>query len=246
MFTDWITASFGYIKQYQVRGTLFEHIRVLKRIYPKVFTRTTFGSLSVCLPGQHWQSVEEEAGFSLVDDILHWCATAHISRFDLAHDWSLEKIDSDKIWSAIAELPSITRLEGPGGRTWYIGSRESDRFARLYDKTAEIFAKTGVRVDFPILRFEVELKGRTAAEYFSHFRRSRDVVQSDIAQRYNLIEFLHGTSTDVIRVAGLPQADPFAFIRQFQRAITKARKADPRLFDELIPAPVTALPPVAQ
>jgi hypothetical protein len=71
-------------------------------------------------------------------------------------------------------------------------------------------------------------------------------VQSDIAQRYNLIEFLHGTSTDVIRVAGLPQADPFAFIRQFQRAITKARKADPRLFDELIPAPVTALPPVAQ
>jgi hypothetical protein len=243
MFADWVTVSFGSIEQYQVRGALFEHIRVLKRIYPRVFTRTTFGSLSVCLPGQHWQSVEEEAGFSLVDDILHWCATAHISRFDLAHDWSLEKTDEDRIWSAIAELSNITRLEGPSGKTWYVGSRESDVFARLYKKDAEIFARTGVRVDFPILRFEVELKGRTAAEYFAHFRRARDVVQSDIARRYGLQEFMHGTSTDVIRVAGLPPADPFAFIRQFHKAITRARKADPRLFDELIPVPVTALPP---
>jgi len=233
MFTDWVTISFGKIEQYQVRGALFEHIRVLQRVYPKAFTRMTFGNLSVCLPGQHWQSVEEDAGFTLCDDILHWCASAHISRFDLAHDWNLEKTDSDKIWTAVGALPNVTRLEGPSGRTWYVGSRESDRFARLYDKRAELRANTGVDINFPVLRFEVELKGRTAAEYFFHFRRNPQVVQGDLAERFNLAEFIAGDSKDVIRISGLPAVDPFAFVRQFRRALCKARKCDPQLFDEL-------------
>jgi len=232
-FTDWVTISFGHISNRQVNDTIFNHFRMLQKAYPKTFTRRTFGTLSVCLPGQHWQGIDEQAGFTLIDDILHWCATAHVSRFDVAHDWNLEKVDSDKIWTAIASLPNITRLEGPSGRTWYVGSRESDRFARLYDKAAEIKAHTGVDINFPVLRFEVELKGRTAEEYFSHFRRNPGVVQSDLAERYNLSEFLQGDSKDVIRVHALPAADPFAFVRQFRRALCKARTADPRLFDEL-------------
>jgi len=233
MFADWVTISFGKIEQYQVRGVLFDHLRALQRVYSKPFTRVTFGSLSVCLPGQFWQGMEETDGFRLCDDILHWCASAHISRFDLAHDWNLEKIDSDKIWAAVGALPNVTRLEGPSGRTWYVGSRESDRFARLYDKRAELKANTGVDINFPVLRFEVELKGRTAVEYFAHFRRSPQTVQSDLAERFNLSEYMIGSSTDVIRVHGAPEADPFAFVRQFRRALCKARKADPKLFDEL-------------
>jgi len=121
VFTDWVTVSFGRISNAQVHDVLFNHFRMLQKAYPRVFTRQTFGALSVCLPGQHWQSIDEKSGFTLIDDILHWCATSHVSRFDVAHDWNLEAIDSDKIWSAIGALPGITRLEGPSGRTWYVG-----------------------------------------------------------------------------------------------------------------------------
>jgi len=246
MFPDWTTFSFGKIEQYQVRGALFEHIRVLQRCYPHVFTRSTFGALSVCLPGQHWQSIEEAAGFTLCDDILHWCASAHVTRFDLAHDWSLEKIDADKIWRAVDTCGAvIDKLNGHDGITWYGGSRESGRFFRLYQKDKEIKAKTGVDIGFPVLRFEVEFKRECAPEYFAHWRRAPAVVQGDIATRYNLSEFLVGDSKDVIRVHGLPPADPFGFIRRFKKVISFARASDPRLFEELIPAPkpVTALPP---
>jgi len=233
MFTDWVTISFGKIEQYQVRGALFEHIRVLQRVYPKTFTRMTFGNLSVCLPGQFWQGVEEADGFRIVDDICHWVSSSHVTRFDLAHDWNLEQVDADRIWKAFDLLPGIERWEGPGGKTHYKNSRESSRHARLYDKTAEIKARTGVDIGFPTLRFEVELKREAAPEYFAHFRRNPQVVQSDLAERFNLSEFMIGDSKDVIRIHGAPAVDPFAFVRQFRRALCKARKCDPVLFDEL-------------
>jgi len=245
MFTDWVTISFGKIEQYAVRGALFEHIRVLQRVYPHAFTRSTYGSLSVCLPGQHWQAIDENDGFTLVDDIMHWCATSHVTRFDLAHDWNVGAVDADPIWKAVDSCGvPIDKLIGRSGTTWYIGSRESDRFARLYDKHAEILSRTGVDIKFPVLRFEVELKGDCSREYFAHFRRCPATVVGDIAQRFNLAKFLEGSSKEVIRCMGAPQADPFAFVRKFHRCIAYARAVDPTLFDELVP-PVrrdTALP----
>ena len=249
MFTDWVTVSFGKIEQYQVRGALFEHIRILQKAYPHAFTRSTYGSLSVCLPGQHWQGIDEQAGFTLCDDILHWCATAHVTRFDLAHDWNLEVVDADEIWRAVDQCGlGIDKLIGRTGVTWYIGSRESERFARIYDKHAELLARTGVDIKFPVLRFEVELKGECAPEYFAHFRRCPATVVGDVAQRFNLIKFLEGSSKEIIRCMGAPAADPFAFVRKFARCISYARAVDEKLFDELIP-PVrrdTALPPASE
>jgi len=246
MFTDWVTVSYGDIKQFQVRSALFERIRVLKRVYPHSFTRSTYGSLSVCLPGQHWQAIDEQDGFKLVDDILHFAATGHVTRFDLAHDWSIEKTDSDKIWAAVDACGmEIEKLTGSKGTTWYIQSRESGRFARLYDKTAEIKAHTGIDIKFPVLRFEVELKQECAPEYFAHFRRCPETVVGDIAQRFNLTKFLEGSSKEIIRCMGAQQADPFAFVRKFHKCISYARAVDEKLFDELVP-PVrrdTALPP---
>jgi hypothetical protein len=237
MFADWVTVSFGKIEQYEVRGALFERIRVLKRVYPHSFTRSTYGSLSVCLPGQHWQTVDEADGFKIVDDVLHFCATGHVTRFDLAHDWSLEKADSDQIWAAVDQCGlEIEKLTGSKGTTWYINSRESGRFGRLYDKHAEILARTGVDVKFSILRFEVELKQECAPEYFAHFRRCPETVVGDVAQRFNLTKFLEGSSKEVIRCMGAPAADPFAFVRKFYKCISYARALDPKLFDEIIPA----------
>lgn len=236
MFTDWVTISFGKIEQYQVRGALFEKIRALQRIYTHTYTRSTFGALSLCLPGKHWQGIEEAKGFTLCDDILHWCASAHVTRFDLAHDWNCEVQDAACVWRAVDTCGKrIDKLTGPGGVTWYVGSRESDRFARLYDKHAEILARSGVDIGFPVLRFEAELKGDVASEVFFHWRRAPNVVQGDIAGRYGLAGLMIGASSDVIRVHGLPAPDAFAFIRRFQKVISYARAADCRLFDELIP-----------
>jgi len=246
MFTDWVTISGFGTRQYDAASAIWRRIEALKTAYPHVYTRRTFGSLSVCLPGQHWQSIEEQDGFTLVDDVMHFCSGAHVTRFDLAHDWSLDTVDAGKIWHAVAECGAdIDRLIGHRGTTWYIGSRESDFFARLYDKTAEIRARTGVDIKFPVLRFEAEMKGQAASEFFFHWRRAPEAVQNTVAQRYNLAEFLIGSSSEVIRVMGLPPADPFAFVRKFARCITYARTLDPAKFDEIIPKmhSVTALPP---
>lgn len=236
MFTDWVTVSFGCTENPQTKDALYLHIRAFTKQFPHSFTRQTFGSLSLCLPGKFWQGIEEQEGFTHIDDILRWCATGHVTRVDFAHDWNLDEVDAAPIWSAIGALGNVTRLEGPSGKTWYVGSRESQRYARLYDKRAEIKAKTGVDIMFPVLRFEVELKGKAAPQYFWTYRQTPRAIQSDIATRYGLAEFMTGSSTDVIRVAGAPQADPFAFVNHFRRAIARARAADPRLFDELIPA----------
>jgi len=248
MFADWVTISFGKVEQYQVRGALFEHIRALQRVYPRCYTRSTYGSLSLCMPGQHWQSLDEEKGFTLCDDVLHWCATAHVTRFDLAHDWNVGAIDADKIWKAVDACGTvIDKLIGHDGITWYGCSRESGRFWRLYQKDKELKARTGVDIGFPVLRFEFEAKQECAPEYFSHWRRAPAAVQSDIASRYNLSVFLIGSSSEIIRVHGLPAADPFAFVRKFHKCIAYARAVDPTLFDELVP-PVrrdTALPPTS-
>lgn len=237
MFTDWVTVSFGAIDRYEVKDLIYNHLNALQKSYPRAFTRQTFGTLSVCLPGQFWQGIEEHSGHTLVDDVCHWCSTAHVSRFDLAHDWNLEQFDAQLVWNALSLLPNVTRLESPSGRTWYVGNRESDRFVRCYDKRAEIKARTGVDIGFPVLRFEFESKGRVAEEYFSHHRRAPEQVVGDIGRRYGISDHLGGDPAGVIRVHGLPKPDPFAFIHQFRAAIRRARLADPKLFDELIPPP---------
>jgi hypothetical protein len=241
VFIDWTTISFGRLEQREARDTIYNHFRAIQKVYKMVYTMQTFGSLSLVFPGRFWQSVNEPDGISLMADVCHWCATAHISRCDFAHDWNMDIVDATKIWWAVSTLKNVLRLEGEGGKTWYIGSRESARFARLYDKRAEIKARTGIDVGFPILRFEFEAKSECAPEYYAHYLRCPDVVQSDVAKRYNLSDFMSGSSTDVIRVRGLPQVDPFAFIHQFRKAITKARNENSVLFDEL--CPLSSVPP---
>jgi len=237
MFIDWCTVSFGRLDEKTTRDTIFNHVRSLGKTYRQIFSMRTFGTFSLCLPGQFWQSINEVDGLGLVDDIRHWASSTRVTRVDFAHDWNLDVIGATPIWWAFGSLPNVTRLEGPAGKTWSVGSRESERFARLYVKSSEIKARTGIDIGFPILRFEFEAKGRCAPEYLDHYRRCPDVVQSDVAKRYNLTQFLDGKSDDIIRVHGAPKVDAFAFIRQFHRAIQKARLEDPVLFDELIKPP---------
>jgi hypothetical protein len=85
-----------------------------------------------------------------------------------------------------------------------------------------------------VIRFEAEIKGEPSKEFFNHWRREPADVQNTIAKRYNLSEFLIGSSTEIIRVMGLPPADPFAFVSKFWRCISYARALNPKRFDEII------------
>jgi hypothetical protein len=111
----------------------------------------------------------------------------HVTRLDLAVTLRDEDIDRD--WTAIAQRQASMdgrvdsgvlkthRIEGtPDGRTLYIGSRSSDRYIRIYDKTAE---SKGV---WPLRswRWEIEYKkpraGLVAARLLRSGGRPNDVI----------------------------------------------------------------------
>jgi len=96
-----------------------------------------------------------------------------VSRLDLAKDATGEKIDLSAIYQQIergsnrgsARTHSQIKSSG-GGVTVYVGSRQSERFIRIYDKAAER-ELSGVLWS----RFEIETKGlvaRAVASTLSH------------------------------------------------------------------------------
>lgn len=62
----------------------------------------------------------------------------------------------------------IQSTDGSGGLTIYIGSRESPRFARIYNKSAQSSLK------FPVTRFELEAKSKFAAQLWGMLYRSEN------------------------------------------------------------------------
>ena len=93
------------------------------------------------------------------------------TRIDLAIDVFDEEIDisamarSKQVDGAKGSARGRKLMEGEdGGRTLYIGSRQSDKFFRIYDKAVE----TGDR-SRPWTRFELEIKGDTAKKVAFEF-----------------------------------------------------------------------------
>lgn len=91
---------------------------------------------------------------------------ARVSRLDLAIDAENEGIDISTVYQLALDgltkgtARNVSFIQGiDGGKTLYIGSRESDKFARLYDKAKE------QKIDGDWKRLEIELKGDVAKEY---------------------------------------------------------------------------------
>jgi len=118
-----------------------------------------------------------------------------VTRLDLAV--TLQDLDIDRDWTAIAlrqasfdgrvdsGLLKTHRIEGtPDGRTLYVGSRSSDRYIRIYDKTAESKGEWPDRS----WRWEVEYKRPRAGIVAARILRGQptpstviDVVASALA-----------------------------------------------------------------
>jgi hypothetical protein len=98
--------------------------------------------------------------------LLRACIDAggSISRLDLAKDLTEQPIDYEKVYQSLKQghnggtARNISRLESAdGGTTIYVGSRQSERFVRLYDKAIEQKLPNAIWA-----RLEVETKGMVA------------------------------------------------------------------------------------
>ncbi len=130
-----------------------------------------------------WNSTRSEMGFHLVisgsalRDLLTRSGLSQrqilrqlsdldgrFTRIDLAKDVRGIPIDLDGVYQAISTgktkgtARSFSQMHSPnGGNTVYVGSRESERFVRIYDKAAQM----GI-VGEHWKRFEIECKGMVA------------------------------------------------------------------------------------
>lgn len=99
--------------------------------------------------------------------LIYWANEndAGVSRLDLAFDVLNTPVDID----ALSAAPQVVGQEGsakgrsivttiPRGKTLYVGSRQSDKFLRIYDKSAE----QGWSEELQWTRIELELKKQTA------------------------------------------------------------------------------------
>lgn len=98
--------------------------------------------------------------------LLRACLDAglRISRLDLAKDLTGQALDGEAIYKRLASgigggtTQKFSRIENAqGGQTIYMGSRQSERFVRLYDKAQESGDNSK-----PWWRLEIETKGDVA------------------------------------------------------------------------------------
>ncbi|WP_456471450.1 replication initiation factor domain-containing protein [Caminibacter sp.] len=103
-----------------------------------------------------------------------------VSRFDLCIDTNLirfneiqEKYFSDLFVSRFRSSSFINSKKNKiQARTLYFGSRQSDSFLRIYEKSKEIFLKTG-KVVPEFIRIEFEFKNGVARKMFDMFIKGR-------------------------------------------------------------------------
>jgi len=88
---------------------------------------------------------------------------AKVTRIDVENTYLSDL--SDIAAKAVSKARTGGRFKGNGGQTYYVGSRRSAMFVRVYDKAAELRRK-GVEVPVPLWRAEVEVKRKAANEVF--------------------------------------------------------------------------------
>jgi len=110
--------------------------------------------------------------------LLRACIDAggNISRLDLAKDLTEEAFDYEAVYQSLKQgngggnTRNFSKVEsGENGYTIYMGSRQSERFARLYNMAAQ-----GSLPNALWARFEVETKGVAARAVATSLVHSRD------------------------------------------------------------------------
>jgi hypothetical protein len=175
----------------------------------------------------------------------HHIAGCHATRLDLALDSRsvpgfYDAFDAHrKTLKGVNSAFSIVQSGKRKGFTFNFGSRKSDVFLRVYDKSEES------KLDIPgIVRFEIELKGRTATKLFNlvcEYGTDSELVQNafvgyvdkklkgfPLADYFPWFSGFSGIRIDV----PLPVAEPEERIRKYFLYLVDLSKEYPLVFRE--------------
>ena len=148
--------------------------------------------------------------------LLRACIDAggSISRLDLAKDATDEEIDLQAIYKSLEQGHNrgLTRkhaiiASNDGGLTIYVGSRQSERFIRIYNKAAE--SKLSDQLWF---RFELETKGVVARSLGTRlasdmdWQQSFDALAKGMVNLPNSLDFQKFFTMGVVPI-GLPKLE---------------------------------------
>lgn len=141
-------------------------------------------------------------------------AGASITRIDLAKDLTGEVVSLDKIYQeleqgkGVGSARTFTQMHSAsGGNTVYVGSRQSEKFIRIYDKAAQ----TGAH-DERWFRYELELKGVVARSLASYLRTTErwdsafDTIALHMVDLPNNVQWKKFFSSGFIPI-GLPKIE---------------------------------------
>lgn len=111
---------------------------------------------SVQISGDYWQAIEYKRESVL--DILERFTGWRVSRLDLARNACVPLKDWCDYYKAVFEIGDYTINGASDARTIYYGSRKSQFYTRIYNKTAEDGKHFPAPVGSVQIRFEIEIK----------------------------------------------------------------------------------------
>ena len=182
----------------------------------------------------HKKIRDNEHAKEIINDIER--LRGHITRLDFAVDYLgafpftayYKRVDTGK-----RPIPSM--LKSPKGVTVYVGSRESSRMLRIYDKRAEVLSRAQVDIGFELTRVELEVKNKMVGRYRNLFMSDRlDIILNDIQHVYKLELFC--TTHEISKPIDIQDksSDIFAFIQRYRNIIGAAYSIDRPLFLDII------------
>lgn len=161
-----------------------------------------------------------------------------VTRLDFAIDYR-GTLDYDALYDIhdTGRKPYPSLLKSVCGKTVYLGKRSSARMFRVYDKRAEIQAKSGVDIEFDITRLEMEIKRRMIARYRALFMSGKhDVILSDMQRLTALQGFCQQHKASSPIEARDKDGSVWAFIQRYKRIIGEAFSLDKGEFLRIIGA----------
>jgi len=143
------------------------------------------------------------------------------------------------VWKASTSkigMPQPSLITSPAGNTLYVGKRSSSRMLRIYDKRAEIKARTRVDIEMDLTRIELEVKRDAVPTYKTLFQAGNTLaIARDIVARYGLPERLID-SPNKVKPTSVNDATngAIAFVDRFKKVIRKAYLESPEAFCDII------------
>lgn len=130
--------------------------------------------------------------------------------------------------------------DSPQGLTVYVGKRGNARLIRVYDKRAEIKAKTKDHLDigFDLCRIELELHGRIIGYYLNLWTQEQyDTICDDIAFRYSLPVLSSNARRAVVPRDCDDPDSKWRFIERYHKCIGDCVRENPRRFYQKVRVP---------